>query len=135
VRTAEGRDPSKSRSVCETQASTADAATRPDTHGCSAVSLAGSLELRSRQLGGHRSDACRAGAGADEQNPRVKVRTVSFRMTLVPSPIAKNALVNEGEGVRFVSHTEYDAGTGGMLTLRKYNGGFGYMAAMTHSRR
>ena len=49
-------------------------------------------------------------------------------MTLVPSPIAKNALVNEGEGVRFVSHTGYDAGTRGMLRLRKYSGGFGYMA-------
>lgn len=72
-------------------------------------------------MGGHRSDARWTGAGADEQNPRVKVRAVSFRMTLVPSPIAKNALVNEGEGVRFVSHAGYDAGTGGMLTLRKYS--------------
>src|SRR6202007_1093556 len=79
---------------------------QPDSHPRSPVSLTGSLELGGRQLGGQRSDARRAGAGADEQNPRVKVRAVSFRMTLVPSPIAKNALVNEGEGVGFVSHTD-----------------------------
>src|ERR1700751_4393534 len=42
-------------------------------------------------------------------------------MLLVPSPIAKSAFVNEGEGLRFVSHTAYDAQTKGMLTLRKYS--------------
>jgi len=60
---------------------------------------------------GRRSDASRAGASADENGHRVIVCFVRFRMFLVPSPIAQRALVNEGEGLRFVSHIAFDAET------------------------
>ena len=73
------------------------------------------------QLDRHWSDTGRTGTCADEHNRGVVLRVVSFRMALVPSPIAKNALVNEGEGLGFVCHISFDAQLREMPTLRKYN--------------
>jgi hypothetical protein len=93
-------------------------ARRPSLHRKSNVipALTGFFQLSRHGPGAGWTCAC-----AHEHDAGVKLGIVRFRMLLVPSPIAKRALVNEGEGLRFVCHIEFDAETEGMLTLRKYS--------------
>lgn len=60
------------------------------------------------QISRVRAVTSRTGAGPDEHDGRVVFSTVAFGLTLLPSPVTKNALVNEGEDVRFVCHTAFD---------------------------
>src|SRR6266481_4860679 len=48
-------------------------------------------------------------AGPDEHDGRVVFSAVAFGLTLLPSPVTKNALVNEGEDIHFVCHIPFDA--------------------------
>ena len=70
-----------------------------------------------RFLQGGTSGAARwTAARADEHDSSVKVGVVSFRLTLGPAPLTKNALVNEGEGTDFVCHIGFDARMGQTLS-------------------